>query len=93
MSKKRKKHDWIENLIKVEKIVWDSSEQKVSLPQTIIVNIVTDLGLKSLDGVNVLGDDEGPVYLTDVLDQYLSEKYGCPVIRFELDYVYPRTTE
>ena len=42
--------------------------------------------------MNVLEEDEGPVYLADVLDQYLPEKYGCPVIRFELDYVFPENT-
>ena len=82
--KKRKR-----NLVKICKIVWNTTiGQKDFLPDTIIINLVKDLGLKNLNNVDVLADDEGPVYLVDIIQEYLLTKYKCPADTFELDYVY-----
>ena len=84
---KYNKPQWKRNLISVEKIVWDTKDGNITLPESLVLNIVKDLGLKSLNNVNVLVADEGPVYLTEVLEEYLLEKYGVATKHFELDYV------
>lgn len=83
-----KKVKWKRNIVRVEKIVWLQPAKIESLPDTLTINYVKELGLKTLNCVDVLAADEGPVYLTEVLEKYLEEKYGYPVKSFELDYVY-----
>ena len=81
------KAKWKRNLVKVENIIWKQSSNTEVLPDTLIVNYVKDLGLKTLNCVDVLSHDEGPVYLTEILEEYLEVKYGTPVKSFVLDYV------
>ena len=82
------KAKWKRNLVKIVNIIWEQSSNTEVLPDTLIVNYVKELNLKTLNCVDVLSYDEGPVYLTEVLEEYLEGKYGCPVKSFELDYVY-----